>query len=243
MIVPYEPRFYRQWPETPGLVSFDVAVAETDLHVRAERNLERVVLKLVHRFRSEIEAYAEAEPEFFRSLDPLPCPLKCPEIVRRMLRAGSEYGVGPMAAVAGALAEAVGRELLKRSAQCMIENGGDLFVKLHRPARLGLYAGLDSPFTRRLNLVVECAGEGIGVCASSGRVGHSFSLGKADAVVAMARDTALADAAATAICNRVQDPSDIARVIEEERARGKLLGLAVAMRQRMGVFGAVELAT
>lgn len=241
--MPYEPRLYRQWPETPGLVSFEVAVAETDLRVRADRNLEGLARKLVLRFRADIESYARTEPNFYASLDPLPLPLRCPEIVRRMLRAGREYGVGPMAAVAGAMAEAVGRELLKRSGQCMIENGGDLFVRLKRPARLGLYAGADSPFTRRLNLVIEGAEEGVGVCASSGRVGHSFSLGKADAVVAMARDTALADAAATAICNRVQDPRDVARVIEEERERGKLLGLVVAMGQRMGVFGAVELAT
>lgn len=239
--MPYEPRFYRQWPETPGLVSFDVAEAETDLHVRADRNLEGIVRKLVRRFRADIESYAKREPAFFSSLDPLPLPPRCPDIVRRMLRAGREYGVGPMAAVAGAMAEAVGRELLKRSGQCMIENGGDLFVKLDRPARLGLYAGPDSPFSRRLNLVIESAEDGVGVCASSGFVGHSFSHGKADAVVAMARDTSLADAAATAICNRVCDPADIARVIEEERARGKLLGLVVAMGQRMGVFGAVEL--
>jgi len=145
--------------------------------------------------------------------------------------------------VAGAIAEAVGRELLSESGQVIVENGGDLFVRLRRPARLGLYAGRDSPFTRRLNLLVDSSEQSLGICASSGTVGHSRSFGRADAVVAVAASAALADAAATAIGNKVRSPDDVERVVEEERVKGQLRALVIAIGKRIGAFGDVELAT
>lgn len=237
----YEPRLYREWPETPGLVSFDVRERETDLRIRAERDLRDRAAAALRRLRREIEDYAAGRPEFLTSLSPLPQPAACPEIVREMLRAGEAYDVGPMAAVAGAVAEAVGRALLEASSQCLVENGGDCFVKLDRPARLGLFAGEGSPFTRRLRLRVECAEAPVCVCTSSGTVGHSFSRGRADAVVAVADSGALADAAATAVGNRVRSPEDVAEVVEVEQERGALAALIVVIGKRMGAFGAVEL--
>lgn len=239
----YEPRLYRQWPETPGLVSFDVRLRETDLRIRAERDLRGQAAGLVRRFRADIERYAQDRAEFISSFTPLPIPARCPDIVRAMLDAAREYDVGPMAAVAGAVAEAVGRELLAFSANCIVENGGDVFVKLDRPVKLGLYAGEDSPFTGRLSLLVDSVERAVGVCASSGTVGHSFSSGRADAVVAVAPDAALADAAATAVCNSVQSPDDVQAVVEAERERGRLDALVVLMGERIGAYGRVELMT
>jgi ApbE superfamily uncharacterized protein (UPF0280 family) len=241
--LPYEKRFYREWQETPDLVSFDVCVRQTDLRVRAQRNLRSKTLNLVHAYRRDIEGYAAQHPEFLSSLAPLPVPLGAPPIVTDMLRAGRAYDVGPMAAVAGAIAEYVGRDLLALSPQCIIENGGDIFLKLDRPARLGLYAGPDSPFTRKLVILVDSSRHPMGVCASSGTVGHSLSFGMADAVVAVASSATLADAAATSVGNRVKCPEDVERVVEDERRRGTLDALVVVIGKRFGAFGAIELAS
>lgn len=237
----YEPRLYRQWHQTPGLVSFEVCVRETDLRLRAARDLSDVARRAVERYRRDIEDYARAHPDFLTSLSPLPILPCCPQIVQAMLRAGREYGVGPMAAVAGAVAESVGRELLAESSECLVENGGDVFLKLDRPARLGLYAGPGSPFTRKLQLIVDGTSAPRGVCTSSGTVGHSLSYGHADAVVAVAASAALADAAATAIGNRVHTPDDIQRVVSAEQQRGVLDALVVIVGSRMGAFGDVGL--
>ncbi len=85
------------------------------------------------------------------------------------------------------------------------------------------------------------AREGLGVCTSSGVVGPSVSFGRADAVTAMAPDAAVADAAATAIANRVQSAQDIERVVQEEKDRGLLQGLIACAGDRIGFFGDIKL--
>ena len=251
----YEVRFYRDWISRQGLVTFSVQVGETDLTVRARRELKSAALALVQKSRAEIEDYGRRTPGFLESLSPLPIPAlrqaqgpehgqgaDCPPIVCEMLRAGQEYDVGPMAAVAGAIAEAVGRELLRDSPEVIVENGGDIFVKMDRPARLGLYSGPESPFSKRLRIHVDATEGPLGVCTSSGTVGHSLSFGKADAVVAVASSAALSDAAATAIANRIQGPDEVEPVLQEEQERGKLDGLLVAVGKRIGAWGKISLA-
>jgi hypothetical protein len=55
--------------------------------------------------------------------------------------------------------------------------------------------------------VVPPQEEILGICTSSATVGPSVSFGTADAVTIFARDVALADAWATAICNEIR-PGD-----------------------------------
>ncbi len=119
-----------------------------------------------------------------------------------MAAAAQTAGVGPMAAVAGAIAECVGRELLEFSPEVIVENGGDIFLKVSHRRTVGIFAG-DSPLTGRIGIQIEARDTPLGVCTSSGTVGHSLSFGRADAVVVLAPAAALADAAATAIGNRV----------------------------------------
>ena len=237
----YEVRFYRDWVKRSGLVGFSVVCRESDLMVRAHRNLHRKAEELLRGFRADIEQQIRLEPEFRESLSALPMPAAAKPIVRAMIEASSAYGVGPMAAVAGAVAQFVGEGLLRWSPEVIVENGGDIYVKMDHPVEIGLYAGAQSPFSGEVRLRVDPAGKGVGVCTSSGTVGHSMSLGKADAVVAVADDAALADAAATAVGNRVGSVDDVANVLDEEQARGLLKGLFVAVAKRMGAYGQIEL--
>jgi len=238
----YEVRFYRDWVQGAGLCSFQVVERESDLMIRARRELAQRARELLAGARAEIELEIARNRAFAESLSAVPMPPAPGPVVRAMIAAGRAYDVGPMAAVAGAVAQAVGEGLLRWSPEVIVENGGDVFLKMDRAVELGLYAGEGSPFSGTLRLRVETEGGALGVCTSSGTVGHSLSFGRADAVTAVAADAALADAAATAIANRVLSVDDVGRVLGEEQERGLLKGLLVIIGKRMGAFGAVALA-
>jgi len=237
----YEPRLYREWIEKSGLVTFNVVERESDLQIRAHRELRKRAAEALREARADIEREIARHPEFGTSLSRLPMPPAPAPIVAAMISAAREYDVGPMAAVAGAVAEAVGRALLDRTPEIIVENGGDIFLKMNRPVEIGLYAGADSPFTGVGRFRVDPGGGVLGVCTSSGTVGHSASFGRADAVVALAGSAALADAAATAVGNRIKGAADVEAVLAEEQERAVLDGLLIAVGKRIGAWGKLEL--
>jgi len=236
----YQPRDYRRWIHLSPSPSFTVTVKETDLYIRAAENLRRKAYRLVLKYRSQLEKYIAANPAFATSLEPLPIPSHAPRLVISMLEAGKLAGVGPMAAVAGAIAEYVGKELLSWSPGILVENGGDIFMKAVEKTVVGLYAG-DSPFTGRLGLEIMPEKTPLGVCTSSGTVGHSLSFGKADAVVVTSPSTPLADAAATAICNRVKTISDIEKALQFGRTIPGVTGILIVIGTEIGAWGDISL--
>jgi ApbE superfamily uncharacterized protein (UPF0280 family) len=236
----YQPRTYRRWVEGKDLAAFTVTEKETDLYIRATADLERKARRLVHKYRRQLEAYIEKAPAFQTSLKPMPVPNSAPAIVKQMAEAAQTAGVGPMAAVAGAIAECVGRELLEFSPEIIVENGGDIFLKVSHRRTVGIFAG-DSPLTGKLGIRIEARDTPLGICTSSGTVGHSLSFGRADAVVVLAPSAALADAAATAIGNRVSRKEDIAGAIEFARGVTGLRGVVVIIGADIGVQGDIRL--
>jgi ApbE superfamily uncharacterized protein (UPF0280 family) len=235
-----EPRTYRHWVEGQDLAAFTVTVQETDLYIRASTNLQRKARRLVLKYREQLEGYIARNPDFQTSLKPLPMPENAPEIVKGMIAAGQAAGVGPMAAVAGAVAEYVGRELLEFSPEVIVENGGDIYMQSLKKRIIGIYAG-DSPLTSNLGLEIDAAATPLGVCTSSGTVGHSLSYGQADAVVAVAKSALLADAAATAVGNRVKTAADINGAIAFGQEIAGLKGLVIIQRDSIGVWGDIKL--
>ncbi len=236
----YEPRFYRSWTKSNGLVSFDVVVKETDLHVQAKRSLKRKALKSVMDHRAVLEDYVRRHPEFLTALEPVTVGENAPEIVKAMAGAAAAAGVGPMAAVAGAMAEYVGRELLRFSAEIVVENGGDIFLKTRQTRLIGVYAG-ESVFTGRIALEIQPEETPLGVCTSSGTVGHSLSFGKADACIVLASSTALADAAATAIGNLILEASHIPLGISFAKDIKGIGGVVLIKDDRIGIWGNVSI--
>jgi ApbE superfamily uncharacterized protein (UPF0280 family) len=235
-----EPRTYRHWIEGKDLVSFQVTVKETDLYIRATVNLQKKALKAINKYRRQLEKYIEKNPAFRDSLEPLPLPANSPNIVKKMIEAGQKAGVGPMAAVAGAIAECVGRELLEFSPEIIVENGGDIFMKSTRKRVVGIFAG-DSPLSGKIGLEIDAGDTPLGICTSSGTVGHSLSFGQADAVVAISGSTSLADAAATAVGNRINKAEDIPAGIESGSNIAGLKGLVIIQGDAIGVWGGVKL--
>ena len=233
-------RFYRAWASGKGLCAFEAAVGETDLQIFADFPLPAEADAAIRRARRDIELYAVGHDGFIGSLEPLEVLPGAPDIVRKMCEAGWLYGVGPMAAVAGVVAEYVGRDLLGRSSQIIVENGGDVFFTMSEPPTFGLYAGKHSPFTGKVRFAPSEMTEG-GVCTSSGTVGHSISFGHADAVVALANNTALADAAATAIANSIRSAEDVQPAIDAEKERGILEGGLIAIGDALGAWGSITI--
>ena len=235
-----EPRTYRHWIEGKDLVSFNATVKETDLYVRATSNLRKKALKAIDKYRRQLEKHIGLNPAFRESLEPLPLTVDSPNIVKMMSDAGRKARVGPMAAVAGAIAECVGRDLLEFSPEIIVENGGDIFIKSTRQRVVGIYAG-NSPLSGKVGLEIYAGDSPLGICTSSGTIGHSLSFGRADAVVAVSGSAALADAAATSIGNRIKQPDDISAAIDFGSKIEGLKGLVLIKDDAIGVWGDVKL--
>lgn len=233
-------RSYRTSMARGGLTSFQVKIQETDLMILARQELRTMAAETVLQERRRLEHYIAGHPGFLESLRPWPEDPLAPGIVKEMIQAGARVNVGPMAAVAGAIAAAVGRALLHHSPEVIVENGGDIFLKTDEPATVALYAGR-SPLSLKVGMAIAAEMTPLGVCTSSGTVGHSLSLGRADAACVLAADTALADAAATALGNRVKVPEDIPAALEWLSSTPGVLGGVVIAGDKLGAWGEVEL--
>jgi hypothetical protein len=236
----FQPRTYRGLVDTGRLTAFTVTVKETDLQVQAQADLAAAARELVLEHRGYLEAYIRRHPAFLSTLAPWPLTGPAPDIVRDMVAAGAAAGVGPMAAVAGAIAAQVGQGLLAQSAEVVVENGGDVFLKTAGTATVAVFAG-DSPLSLMTGVRVDGGGSACGVCTSSGTVGPSLSFGKADAVCVISPSCALADAAATAIGNRVRSGRDIHRAIEFGKGIRGVTGLVIVVGDQLGAWGELEI--
>jgi ApbE superfamily uncharacterized protein (UPF0280 family) len=234
----HQARTYRQGLQR-RLPAFRVVVEQTDLWVQADRPLAAAARESVLHHRHQLEGFIRRFPDFAGSMVPWPLEGPAPPIVRRMCAAANRARVGPMAAVAGALAAAVGEDLLGQCREVVVENGGDVFIRNREPMVVALYAG-GSPLSMRVGLQFAAVADPFGVCTSSGTVAHSRSLGAADAVCVVAPCCALADAAATAIGNQIRTADDIPAGIDYGRAMGGLDGILIIVGQRLGVWGKLQ---
>lgn len=180
-----------------------VRMKETIAAIVAEPEFFPVAEAEIARRRQDIEAYVARDPRFLTALEPCEVAADAPAIVRQMADAAALVGVGPMAAVAGAIAECAVRAMVAAgAAHAIVDNGGDIAMCVARPVTVGIFAG-PSPI-RDLALRFKAGADPVSVCTSSGTVGHSLSFGCADAAVAIAGNAAVADAAATALGNAVR---------------------------------------
>jgi ApbE superfamily uncharacterized protein (UPF0280 family) len=239
----YRKRAYRSRVRKGRLVPFEVKVKETDLLIHGNASLKLLAREMVLKHRGYIETYIQHHPEFVKTLTLWPLDGPAPRIIRQMIDAGNKAGVGPMAAVAGAIAEAVGIDLLSHEnglKEVVVENGGDLFIKTDDPMTIGIFAG-GSPLSFRVGLQISSAKYPIAVCTSSGTVGHSLSFGKADAVCVISRSCSLADAAATSIGNRISSKQDIKTGIDFGKKISEIDGILLIVGGEIGVWGELDM--
>jgi uncharacterized protein len=227
--------------------SFEVNYLETDLWIGV--NPEAYSDKLVNFaydfivfLRTELDEYILKYPEFKTSLVPLKKNEKAPEIIQNMYDSSKKAEVGPMAAVAGAFSEFLGRELENKFhvREIIIENGGDIYLNIKDPITVSVYAG-ESPLSEKVGLEIPAEHTPCGICTSSGTVGHSFSFGKADAVMIACKNTADSDAFATSFCNKVKQKDDISTVLNEIKQCADILSALIICKDKIGASGQFKL--
>ena len=189
------------------------------------------------RQREQLEAYVADHPDFLASLVPVDARPGAPESAHRMSHAARRIGVGPMAAVAGAMAQlATEAGVAAGAPESLTENGGDLFMALAQPAVIGLYAG-DGPLGSSVAFAVEPGDTPMAICSSSSVMGRSMSLGNCDLATVVAKDGALADAAATQAANVVASTGDIQRALQQIGSVEGVLGVLLVKDDRVGLIG------
>jgi ApbE superfamily uncharacterized protein (UPF0280 family) len=235
----YEERTYRSLINKGNRSSYNVRIAESDLFISSDTNLKSDALKSLIKHRNSLETYIRDHPDFRTSLLPLPENDLAPPIVRHMLRYAKSCGVGPMASVAGGVSEFVGYDLLLQTDNIIIENGGDIFLKSNDKLTVSVYAG-ESALSYKVNFTVKPEETPLGICTSSATVGPSLSFGKADAVCVISKSATLADAAASAIGNRVKSKNDIKSAMDYGIKIPGVRGIIIILGNDMGAIGEVQ---
>lgn len=218
-------------------------------HHRYHSDMEGCAERELVRLRQVLLDYSQKDPRFISSLDPLKIlnpdgdktgsDDQVAEEVLIMLSCGQKTGTGPMACVAGLFARQVGREIIKSfgEMEVVVENGGDLYLCNEKELISVIHAG-KSDLSDKMAFVVP-PGEW-GICTSSGTMGHSFSKGRADAVMVISSSTPLADAWATSIANRVNGPDDIEPVLEELSTTPEIIAIAIIVGNQVGIRGELQ---
>jgi len=217
------------------------SLKETNLLIKCdeERGIDAAIEASLQA-RGEIERFIRLHPEFRWSLEPLKLKGSHPRVIELMLRAGELADVGPFAAVAGAISQVAAEAALNASAKNVaVENGGDIAIMGNQDFRIGVFAG-DVKGSGRIGFLVRAEELPIGICTSSGTIGHSISFGDADAVVAIAREASVADAAATSIANAVKG-KNVESSIEFGLNRAKhiqeIFGCLIVRGDKIGTWG------
>jgi hypothetical protein len=214
-----------------------VAFSFRDASFRINRPALDHASLVIRRQRLLLEAYLRRDAQFRHALVPVRLLPGAPAIAMTMRQAALATGVGPMAAVAGAFAEAAGRAALEAGVpEVIVENGGDIFIKTTASLTIGLYAGT-SPLSGTLGFRIEPERTPLGICSSSGTMGHSISFGACDLATVFAGDAALADAAATLAANLVRTADDIEPTLARVAAIPGILGLLLIKGDRIGLCG------
>lgn len=235
----YIKREYRKYMKANDLTGFSVKIKESDLYILAEKNLVVETKKVLKYYRGQLEEYIKIDPLFQITLEPYKVSPSAPKIVKEMAYWSEKAGVGPMASVAGAIAEFVGRDLLKFSSQIIVENGGDIFLSSKKERIISIFAG-ESKWSNKLGILVPPS-QFLGICTSSATVGPSLSFGKADAVVIVSNSAIFADALATAVGNMIQKPEDINLGIEYAKGFPEVHEVIIIFREYLGIWGRYEI--
>ena len=169
--------------------------------------------------RNILEEYVLKDKYFLKSFTPMKVKSDL-IIIKKMAIAAELCDVGPMAAVAGALADIMlevkkSKEIAnyKPAKIALVENGGEIAVDSEKSMKIALYAGKNK-LNLNIGFLIKKEDCPMGIGTSSATIGHAISLGEADAATVFAENAALADAAATKVGNLVKG-NDIEKSIKK----------------------------
>lgn len=239
----YKERSYRSRFSNDGRRWFCVKFLESDLWIGVDSgsyraSMEDEVYAFLVDLRRQMDAYLLMDPAYKAALTPYDAGLEAPDILKEMSRVSHKTGIGPMSAVAGAVAKHVADFLGIK--EVIVENGGDIYAKATSDMDISVFAG-QSPLSEKVGLHIPAAAFPCGICTSSGTVGPSLSLGRADAMMIVCQDVLLADSYATAMANRIKTVTDLQPVIEQIQNIPEILGALAVKDDRLAVTGLYEL--
>jgi uncharacterized protein len=233
-----------------------IRIGETDLILKTDQ-LEHDLPKFILTQRIKLKNYIHIHPEFLTSFEPVlvdvehnksineikPPINEPPLIVKMMARAGRKGDVGPMAAVAGTISQLCMGFLVENGAKyVIIDNGGDVSLKTDKDVIVGLYAG-ESSLSGQLGFKIKSGKTPMGICTSSGTVGHSISFGRSNSVTVFADEASIADALATSIGNFAVGETDqeaVQNSIERAEEFKKIMrGVLVVVGENAGTLGKI----
>lgn len=208
---------------------------DSNLRIACER-FDVVTAEHVRQYEL-LEEYIRRQPAFRTTLTPIALLPDAPRVARLMARAAQVVGVGPMAAVAGTLAQlAAEAATAVGCAEAIVENGGDIYLITDREVTVGIYAG-ENPIAANLAFHITPADAPLAICSSSSTMGHSLSLGQCDLATVVADSGSLADAAATLVGNRIHNEADIEPALQEAAAIPGIRGVLAVKGDKLGLWG------
>ena len=236
----YEERFYRN--KILSKFKIEVSFKESDLLICSDKEIPKEKAQgILVKYYEQIEEYVMKNPLFLRSLSPLEIDQAAPPIIKEMLETSKVTGIGPFSSVAGAVAQYVGGELLDYCQELIIENGGDIFLKINQDKIIEVYLGQEFKINN-FNLKIKKRSQAFGVASSSSSLGHSLNFGKADLVSVVAKNTIIADGFATAISNRIKKIENVDKILAEAKDKLPIEGLLVAFGEKIFLWGDLEIA-
>ena len=193
---------------------------ESDITIISESKKAIIAAKKEFYYHRDIlEKYVKEDKEFLTSFVHLKVNSEH-LIINLMADVAYQCEVGPMATVAGALADLMLEKMkfpkdsnFNPAKIALVENGGEIAINSEKSMNIALYAGKNE-LNLNLGFLVEKKDCPIGIGTSSATIGHAISLGQADAVTIFAKNATLADGAATRIANLVKG-SDIEKSIKK----------------------------
>ena len=243
----YKERSYRSRFSGDERHWFCVKFLESDLWIGVDSgsyraSMEQDIYAMLVDLRRTMDAYLLMDPGYKAALVPYEAGLEAPTILKDMSRVSHRTGIGPMSAVAGAVALRVADFIKSKFnvKEVIVENGGDIYADANSDMDISVFAG-QSPLSEKVGLHIPAAAFPCGICTSSGTVGPSLSLGRADAMMIVCKDVLLADSYATAFANRIQTVNDLQPVIDRIQTIPDILGALAVKDDRLAVCGLYEL--
>ncbi len=223
---------------TKKLLKHSFTVKESQCTVISDQQKAiQAAVESIKRNRQELELYIKENPSFLYSLKPISLPHK-PLVAEMMADAAKKAGVGPMAAVAGAIADLAVKDMKSQGCEvAVVEDGGEISALSNIPVDVAVAAG-NEPLSKRFGFrLTEFP---IGVATSSGQFSHALSFGEAEAATVFCKNATLADAAATAVGNAVRGENVSAGIkagINTGLAIEGVEGIMILFKGKVGMAG------
>lgn len=208
-----------------------------DTHLKVYGSEYDKITEVIVQERKKLEAYILRHPEFKNALSPIALLPEAPEIAQKMAKASTATGLGPMASVAGTLAQ-IGVEAAKEAGcnEAIVENGGDMYIMSPTLVTIGIYAGKNS-IGAQLAFQLTPEELPLAICSSSSKMGHSLSLGDCELATVIAKDAALADSVATLTCNSISIETEVELVLDKVGQIEGIRGILVVKNSKIGLWG------